>query len=555
MHQNKKISVLTSLYNCEDFLTGYFDALSQINGTDIIEVILLHNAPQAGELKIVNEYLPTLNFVRHAIIPEREPLYCSWNRGILLAEGEYITVWNVDDVRFPDSILQQAEALNQNPQAAIAYGDIWISDQYAVRGAMKTNTPLYNHNKLFYKGYYMSCFQMWRKSIHQTVGYYDEQFKCVADFDFQVRVALHYTFVKVEEPLGIYLENQPHKLSSNGLQELENNIVYLRYGVYGKVNFFNVLSSLKRYKKDSLLFHREWNPFSEKIPFGFSYRFAGLCLGLLKSSVQQIKQFMKPLLKRIYKTSISYGFDPKRLIYRIKAKSNHDFLSDLEELKRQKGDDDTFQFGNISPILTEKYEDAGVMSGTYFHQDLYVARLIHNACPQKHLDIGSRIDGFVAHVASFRSIELIDIRMIKSSVKNIVFRQADLMNLPQDLIDHCDSISSLHALEHVGLGRYGDPVDYFGYLKGIENITKILVKGGVFYFSVPMGPQIIEFNEQRVFSLDYLIKILSPNYIIQAFSYVNDKGDFVENAELTPESIQNNFTCWYGCAIFVLIKK
>jgi SAM-dependent methyltransferase len=129
------------------------------------------------------------------------------------------------------------------------------------------------------------------------------------------------------------------------------------------------------------------------------------------------------------------------------------------------------------------------------------------------------------------------------------------MNLPEDMMDYCDSISSLHAIEHFGLGRYGDPIDYNGHLKGIENITKMLKEGGTFYFSVPIGQQRIEFNEQRVFSVEYLIRILSADYTIQSFSYVNDKGDLVENAELTEESIQTNFSCWYGCGIFTLIKN
>jgi SAM-dependent methyltransferase len=177
------------------------------------------------------------------------------------------------------------------------------------------------------------------------------------------------------------------------------------------------------------------------------------------------------------------------------------------------------------------------------------------AKPKKHLDIGSRTDGFIAHVASYREIELIDIRTIKSKVKNIVFRQANLMELPSDLIDYCDSISSLHAIEHFGLGRYGDPIDYFGYLKAINNIAKILISGGKFYFSVPIGPQRIEFNAHRVFSVEYLISILSQNFIIKSFSYVDDKGDFFEDVELTKENIKSNFTCQCGCGIFTLIKK
>ncbi|MCB9427106.1 MAG: DUF268 domain-containing protein [Flavobacteriales bacterium] len=209
----------------------------------------------------------------------------------------------------------------------------------------------------------------------------------------------------------------------------------------------------------------------------------------------------------------------------------------------------------MNPILTDKNDEAGILKGHYFHQDLHVAKLIYKTNPKKHVDIGSRTDGFVAHVASYREIELIDIRDIKSNVKNIAFRQADLMKLPPDLINYCDSISSLHAIEHFGLGRYGDPIDYFGYLKAIDNITKILKKGGCFYFSVPIGPQTVEFNAHRVFSIKYLISLLSENFTINSFSYVDDVGDFHEDVQLSDESINSNFKCHFGCGIFALVKK
>jgi len=195
------------------------------------------------------------------------------------------------------------------------------------------------------------------------------------------------------------------------------------------------------------------------------------------------------------------------------------------------------------------------MSGDYFHQDLYVARKIYEASPAKHIDIGSRTDGFVAHVASFREIEIIDIRPQSSTVKNIIFRQADLMQLPEDLTGSCVSISSLHAIEHFGLGRYGDPVDWHGHVKAIENITKMLVSGGTFYFSVPIGPQRIEFNAHRVFSIKYLLNLLTPLYHVESFSYVNDKGAFFEDVQLTDEEAERNFGCTYGCGIFILRKK
>jgi hypothetical protein len=230
-------------------------------------------------------------------------------------------------------------------------------------------------------------------------------------------------------------------------------------------------------------------------------------------------------------------------------------LQNLKEIKRQKGKDSTFPFGKNRWILKERFEESGTMSGHYFHQDLYVATQIFKHAPVKHVDIGSRTDGFVAHVAVFREIEIFDIREQTKKVKNILFNKADLTQLPENLKNYCDSISSLHAIEHFGLGRYNDTIDYYGYLKAIANIVEILQQGGRFYFSVPIGKQRIEFNAHRVFSVSYLIELLANNFEINRFSYINDAGDFFESVELTEDAIKNNLGCWYGCGIFELTKK
>jgi SAM-dependent methyltransferase len=195
------------------------------------------------------------------------------------------------------------------------------------------------------------------------------------------------------------------------------------------------------------------------------------------------------------------------------------------------------------------------MSGHYFHQDLLIARKIYELNPQKHVDIGSRTDGFVAHVAVFREIELFDIRPAHSTVKNILFKQADLIQFPEELSNYTDSISSLHAIEHFGLGRYGDPIDYNGHLKALQNISRIVRSGGMFYFSTPIGPQRIEFNAQRVFNISYLLEALTPSFTLKAFHFVDDKGDLHENVVLTDEVIRNNAGCNFGCGIFELLKK
>lgn len=178
--------------------------------------------------------------------------------------------------------------------------------------------------------------------------------------------------------------------------------------------------------------------------------------------------------------------------------------------------------GNIEirPCLHDWHEEGGTHD-EYFWQDLYVAQQIFHATPKKHVDIGSRVDGFVAHIASFRAIEVFDIRPITADIPNVVFQQADLMNpslLPEN---YCDSLSCLHALEHFGLGRYGDAISVFGHETGLQNIIHLLQSEGVFYLSVPIGQARVEFNAHRVFDPHEILRLADMNgLLLEAFAWV-----------------------------------
>ncbi|MEO8398890.1 MAG: DUF268 domain-containing protein [Ignavibacteriaceae bacterium] len=248
-----------------------------------------------------------------------------------------------------------------------------------------------------------------------------------------------------------------------------------------------------------------------------------------------------------------FGFYPKKL--KASFKGIPFFLKNKSKIKKQiKSYNFEFKITSIYPCLNDRFDKAGNLPLHYFYQDLFVANRIFKNKPVKHVDIGSRIDGFAAHIASFREIEIFDIRELKDEIKNIIFIQADLMDENFKMENYCDSISSLHAIEHFGLGRYGDKVDIAGHIKGLNNIYKLLKTGGKFYFSTPIGKQRIEFDAHRVFSVKYLLQLFKEKYKIESFSYVNDKNDFFENVSLTDEMIEKNFLCNYGCGIFEMTK-
>jgi SAM-dependent methyltransferase len=249
-----------------------------------------------------------------------------------------------------------------------------------------------------------------------------------------------------------------------------------------------------------------------------------------------------------------FGIEPYKTIRSLRGLPF--YLRDFRTLKDQRASAvREFPFGKPYPCLDERFTDSGVAKGHYFHQDLLVARRIHLNNPSTHVDVGSRIDGFLAHVASFRPIEVLDIRTLSITVPNIKFMQADLMTpILENLVDYCDSLSCLHALEHFGLGRYGDPINYDGYVLGLNNLHRILKKGGKLYFSIPIGPQRIEFNAHRVFSVNYLLECFDGKYHIDQFSFVDDQGDLHENTPITDKDVKRNFGCAFGCGIFEMTK-
>ncbi len=254
------------------------------------------------------------------------------------------------------------------------------------------------------------------------------------------------------------------------------------------------------------------------------------------------------------RTLAKYGFDPKKGIRLIKRMQP--YKKDLKLLKAQIPSNPDFPLGAPYPCLDDRYQNNGLPEGHYFHQDLLVARRIFENNPQRHIDVGSSIEGFVAHVASYRSIEVFDIRPQPNTVRNISFLQADLMSpLPEEYLACTDSLSCLHTIEHFGLGRYGDPVNYDGYKIGLENLSSIVKPGGKFYLSTVIGPQRINFNAHRVFRVKFLLDLLEPGFVLDQFSYVDDAGKLHEDVTLSDEAAENSFGTQYGCGIFELTKR
>jgi len=184
---------------------------------------------------------------------------------------------------------------------------------------------------------------------------------------------------------------------------------------------------------------------------------------------------------------------------------------------------------DLFPVLGDRGDESGAASGHYFHQDLWAARRIYERRPERHYDIGSRIDGFVATVSVFQPVSVIDVRPMTTTVPNVEFVQSDATSL--DLPDRSvDSISTLHAVEHFGLGRYGDPLDPEAWRRAVAELVRVAAPGGRVYFSTPIGRERTMFNAHRVFAPSTILDAFSELDLV-GFAAVDDDGDYVPDAD------------------------
>lgn len=262
---------------------------------------------------------------------------------------------------------------------------------------------------------------------------------------------------------------------------------------------------------------------------------------------------MKEFNRKVGTVLLSLGFDPRRLAYSIMFLPRF-LLSFLKVCSlflkhgKQALEGQRFKL-SLVPILSDKHMPSGVAKGHYFHQDLWAARKIFEAHPENHIDVGSRIDGFIAHLLCFRSVTVIDIRSLESKIEGLTFHKADLTSSDSVKIT-ANSVSCLHALEHFGLGRYGDPLDLDGWLKGFSGLAKMVDKGGLLYISVPIGRvQRIEFNAQRIFDPNTLpLAAGALGLELEEFSWITDAGDMIRKASL------DGADCSFGCGCYVFKK-
>ena len=215
---------------------------------------------------------------------------------------------------------------------------------------------------------------------------------------------------------------------------------------------------------------------------------------------------------------LSYLYEQQEPLERKRALLHKDFLKDFEVYNKNADISKLAKTEFLYPCLYDKTETTE-LEPTYFYQDAWALESIIANKPFKHIDIGSH-HKFVAHLSKIVDLTMVDIRPLSLPMESIKFIEGSILELPFER-NSIESLSSICVVEHIGLGRYGDPIDPDGSEKAFKEIDRVLKIDGNFYFSVPVEIQNkIYFNAHRAFSESYLFEKLLTNYKIIDKKYI-----------------------------------
>jgi len=229
------VTAIISTYNSQRFLQGCLADLENQTIADKLEIIVVNSASEQDEEAIVKEFKKRYGNIVYIKTDKREGLYSAWNRAVKVASGLFLTSANTDDRHRKDALEIMTDALLASPDVALVYGDQIVTDtpnptfenHHVVEMAKRAE---FSKQRLLF-GCCVGSQPMWRKSLHDEFGGFDEMLNCAADWDFWLKVAGKYSFKHIPEFLGLYYHNESGIEHGRKIHSLyERYAVGRRYG-------------------------------------------------------------------------------------------------------------------------------------------------------------------------------------------------------------------------------------------------------------------------------------------------------------------------------------
>ncbi len=203
------VTAIVSCYNSERFLSGCLEDLEAQTIAKQIEIIVVDTGSLQNERAIVEEFktrYPNISYIR---TEQRETIFAAWNHGILAARGVYVTNANSDDRHAPEAFEKMVQALEKHPVGLVyadCYGTSYENEVFSRHRASKVlKWPDFSVRQLLLYSIFGPQ-PMWRRSVHQEIGYFDPFSKVAGDYEFFIRLGARFGAHHIPEVLGLYFD-------------------------------------------------------------------------------------------------------------------------------------------------------------------------------------------------------------------------------------------------------------------------------------------------------------------------------------------------------------
>jgi len=233
MSSQSIVSAIVSIYAAERFMSGCLDDLTCQTLGEKLEIIVVDACSPQNESAIVSDYMARFPNIVYVRAPAREGVYASWNRGLRLARGRYITNANADDRHRRDALETMSRVLDARKDIDFVYGDCRVG--YRENETFEDNC----HGKVLYFPEYFAPATllycqlgpqpMWRREVHERVGFFDENYRACGDWNFNIVLAGHARGLHIPEELGLYLEHPLAISFRDSTMGMENELLRRRW--------------------------------------------------------------------------------------------------------------------------------------------------------------------------------------------------------------------------------------------------------------------------------------------------------------------------------------
>lgn len=530
--KNTKISFVIPAYNCADTVEESVDSIFNDNFEDGDEVIIVNDASIDNTSTVISELKKKHSSLISVNNEINKGCPTSRNIGIKIAKNPLIFNLDSDNILAPGSIKRLKEYLLSLGANIAAFGEYHyfikntnkITHKWICKpGIMTLADFLAGHINPGPGGNFLYTKASWRKiggyweygaGLHEAWGFTLKQLANGAKF-----AVLRDSYYFHRHGLDSLFVRETKKKNESSL--MTTKMI---------TNFIDLI-----YKKDAdFILSNEGSKTWFDNPSSWPIRLKSGEIGTTGVLVKLSKK--NKLMLKVKKAA-------KKFIRFVAAYSN--YLKDFNAFKSINDRRFVLSRKERKSILYENTAKTA-FDAHYIYHPAWAARVLEKTKPALHIDISSTLS-FSTIVSAFIPIEFYDYRPVGIVLDNFKSNFADLVSLPFP-DGSIKSLSCMHTVEHIGLGRYGDPIDPGADLKAVNELKRVLTKNGNLLFVVPTGKSSLKFNAHRIYSYDMVLEMFS-DLKLKEFSLVTDNNKFIDNASKDLADKQN-----YGCGCFWFTK-